>query len=181
MKYTVIDIETTGLYPEKGAEITEIAGCNVIDGEVLTTFSSTIKITGIITEYIKNLTGITNEMCKNSNDLYDVFIKFIDTLNIDKNTNLVIHNSEFDYNFILYHVNSFPDKLNEYVNRFKSCNIICTLELSRKLLPDESHKLESLKRKFGINTKSHRALNDVLATNKIYQKLLELEDIINEH
>jgi len=173
-KYTVIDIETTGFKPEEGAEITEIAGCNCVDGEVLTSFSSTVKITGIVTEFIRELTGITNDMVKNSECLEKVFIDFMDSLSIDKDTNLVIHNAEFDFNFIIYHItrNSIIPK--NYIDRFKSVNIICSLELSRKLLSG-SHKLEDLKKRFGINTKSHRALNDVLVTNKIYTKLLELE------
>ena len=178
MEYIVLDIETTGLSAQEGAEITEIAGCNCVDGEVLTSFSSTVKITGIVTEFIRELTGITNDMVKNSECLEKVFIDFMDSLSIDKDTNLVIHNAEFDFNFIIYHITRNSIIAQDYIDRFKSVNVICSLELARKLLSG-SHKLENLKKRFGINTKSHRALNDVLVTNKIYKKLLELESAEN--
>ena len=175
-KYTVIDIETTGLKYEEGAEITEIAGINVVDGEVLTSFSSTIKITGIITEFIRNLTGITNDMCKNSRDFEEVFVLFMDCLNISNDTNLVIFNVEFDFNFIKFYLERNTFIPNMCKEMFLNCNKICALELARKVLPGwPSHKLDYLKERFGIKTKSHRALNDVLVTNKVYQELLRLE------
>lgn len=173
-KYTVIDIETTGLYANKGDEITEIAGINVVDGEVITSYSTLVNIKGEINDFIKNLTGITKEMCNNSVYLDNVFHTFMDALDIDEDTNLVIFNVEFDYSFIAYWINGYNiDK--DYKDRFLNCNKICALELARKVLPGWSHKLDNLKEKFGIKSKSHRALNDCLVTNKVYQKLLELE------
>jgi DNA polymerase III epsilon subunit-like protein len=44
MKYTIIDIETTGLKYQDGAEVTEIAGINVVDGEIITAYSSLVNI-----------------------------------------------------------------------------------------------------------------------------------------
>lgn len=175
-KYTVIDIETTGLKWEEGAEITEIAGANVQDGETLRTFSSIIKIDGKINDFIKNLTGITQEMVDNSNYLDEVFHTFMDCLDIDNETNLVIHNAKFDFNFIKYWIrHTCRYNIDEsYIKRFENVNIFCSLELAKSLLPGESHKMEDLKKKFGIKSKSHRALNDVLITKKVYEKLIKM-------
>lgn len=173
--YTVVDIETTGIKFKEGAEITEIAGINVDDyGNIITTFSSLCKINGSVNEFIENLTGINDNMLKNAPKLGTVLLKFIYTLNIEKNTNLVIHNAKFDYEFIMHYAEKeIPDT---YIQNLKECNVICSLELSRKLLPGESHKLDALKEKFGIKAKNHRALTDVMITNKIYQELLKIEN-----
>ena len=173
--YTVIDIETTGFYPEQGHEITEIAGINVDDnGNVITSFSSLAQIQGNVSKFIEDLTGINNNMLKNAPKLSTVLLKFLYILDIGNDTNLIIHNAEFDYNFIMHYAKKLiPDK---YIKKLEECNIICSLELARKVLPNQSHKLEDLKKRFGINTKSHRALNDVLVTNKIYKELLKIEN-----
>lgn len=171
-RYTVIDIETTGLKHLEGAEITEIAGCNVINGEIITTFSSLIKTKGKLSDFIISLTGITNEMVNNAPAFDFVMIYFFRSLNIIPDTNIIIHNVEFDYNFINYWLNK-----NNIINPLKDCNKICSLELAKKVLPDESHKLESLKKKFGIKTKSHRALNDVLVTKKVYEELKKIDNV----
>lgn len=173
-KYTVIDIETTGLKPEEGHEITEIAGCNIIDNDIVRTFSTLCKVNTKISNFIYNLTGITQKMCNNADKFQDIFHTFMDCLDIDQDTNLIIHNAEFDYNFIMFWIEKYNiDK--EYIDRFKNCNVVCSLKLARELLPNESHKLEYLKAKFSIKSKSHRALNDTMVTNKIYQELLKLK------
>lgn len=170
-RYTVIDIETTGLKYLEGAEIIEIAGCNVINGEIITTFSSLIKTKGKLSDFIISLTGITNEMVNNAPAFDFVMTYFFRSLNTIPDTNIIIHNMEFDYNFIKY----WLDKYN-MINPLKECNIICSLELARKVLPEEIHKLEVLKKKFGIRTKSHRALNDVLVTKKVYEELKKIDN-----
>lgn len=176
--YTVIDIETTGLKCREGAEITEIAGINVDDdGNIITTFSSLCNIEGNISDFIENLTGINNNMVKNAPKLGAVLLKFLYVLNIEKDTNLVIHNAKFDYEFIMHYAEKeIPDT---YIKKLKECNVICSLEMARKLLPNESHKLDYLKEKFGIKAKNHRALTDVMITNKIYQELLKIENSLN--
>lgn len=170
-KYTVIDIETTGLKYLEGAEITEIAGCNVVDNEIITTFSSLIKTKEKLSDFIVNLTGITNEMIVNAPAFDFVICNFFRSLNIVSGTNIVIHNAKFDYNFIEYWI-----KKHNVYSYLDKCNIICSLELARKVLPGEIHKLEVLKKKFGIKTKSHRALNDVLVTKKVYEELKKIEN-----
>lgn len=173
-EYVVIDIETTGLKCFEGDEITEIAACRVIDDDVIETYSSLCKIKGNISQKIEELTGINNKMLKNAESFEDVFTKFLMFLHITNETNIVIHNKEFDYNFIMYWLKRY--KIFQYdIDIFESANFICSLEKARDLLPNQSHKLEVLKDQFGIKSKSHRALNDVLVTKKIYQELLKIE------
>ncbi|NGY80212.1 hypothetical protein F6Y02_38710 (plasmid) [Bacillus megaterium] len=42
-EYIAFDLETTGLYPDKGAEIIEIAAVKVMDGFVVDTFQTLVK------------------------------------------------------------------------------------------------------------------------------------------
>lgn len=171
-EYTIIDIETTGLKCEEGAEITEIAGINVIDRDIITCYSSLCSINGEINDFIENLTGINNKMVSNAPSFKHVFNDMVNVLNIKENTNIVIHNAQFDYNFIKYWADKEAHTMEAYMwGRIKP---ICSLELARTLIPG-SRKLEDLKKKFGIKSKSHRALNDVFVTKKIYEKLIDME------
>ena len=172
LAYTVIDIETTGLKPEEGAEITEIAGVNVIDGDIITCYSSLIDVAGEVSEFIENLTGINKNMVSNAPSFELVFENFLNSLGINKNTTIVIHNAEFDFNFIKFWIKAKCS--NDLLELWNSLNVVCSLELARKLITG-SRKLEVLKAKFGIKTKSHRALNDVFVTKRIYENLLQLE------
>lgn len=173
-EYIVIDIETTGLECCQGDEITEIAACRVIDDDVIETYSSLCKIKGNVSKFIEELTGINDKMLKNASSFDDVFTKFLMFLDIKSETNIVIHNKEFDYNFLMYWIKRY--KIPQFdIRNFESANYICSLEMARDLLPNQSHKLEVLKDQFGIKSKSHRALNDVLVTKKIYQELLKIE------
>lgn len=173
MRDIIIDIETNGLDFNQGHEITEIAAAVVTDGVIISTFSSLINIDGYIGETIEELTGINKKMLEYAPDFELVMIDLIMSLQI-MHTNVIMHNVKFDYNFILYWMEK--KKIDpRMLKSFLSNNFICSLEMARKLLPEESHKLEDLKKKFGIKTKSHRALNDVLVTNKIYQNLLKIE------
>lgn len=176
-EYIVVDIETTGLYPEN-AEITEIAGIKIINEEIITCFSSLIKINGHVSKFIEDLTGINDNMLANAPEFNSVFYNFMRCLEIDSNSIIIMHNVEFDYNFINYSINK--NKIGsvewqELICRWSNVKTICSLVLSREILSNESHKLEDLKKLFGIKSKSHRALNDAFVTKKVYEKLLKLK------
>lgn len=172
-EYIVIDIETTGLKCEEGAEITEIAGIKVIDRNIISCFSSLCCIKGKISTFIENLTGINNNMLEWAPCFAMVFTKLMSSLEITEGTNIIIHNASFDYNFIKYQA----DKQCSVASRriWDNVNVICSLELARKLITG-SRKLEDLKLLFGIKSKSHRALNDVFVTKKIYEGLIDMEE-----
>ena len=61
--YTVLDIETTGLDP-RYCEIIEISAMKYSSGQNIGTFSTLVKPSEPIDEYITSLTGITNDMLK---------------------------------------------------------------------------------------------------------------------
>lgn len=171
MNYLCIDIETTGLYYNRGDEIIEVACAKVNDNAITESYSILCKPEKKIPDFITSLTKITNDMVKNQPSALSAIYKLMTLFEINSNNpqNIIIHNASFDFNFIKYYTHS------NFQGIWDKQNIICTLELSRELFPNEGHKLDDLKNKFGIKTKGHRALNDVLSTIKVYENLKKIE------
>ena len=76
-KYIAFDIETTGLDPMYD-EIIEIGAIKIENGKEVEVFNTLVKPEYEIDEFISELTGITNEMVKESPSIDEVLPKFID-------------------------------------------------------------------------------------------------------
>ena len=63
--YTVVDIETTGLSPQKD-DIIELSALKVRDNKVVEEFSTLLKSSKGVNSFISGLTGITNSMLNNA-------------------------------------------------------------------------------------------------------------------
>ena len=157
--YTVVDIETTGMN-WNFCNILEISGLKVRNKEIVEEFSELINPHEPIPYFIRNLTGITDEMVYNAPELKEVLIKFKEFL---KDDIIVGHNVNFDVNFLY---DNFINVLNEPLTN----NFVDTLRISRKLLPElEHHKLDNLIEYYDIKARDkHRALNDCILTNEVY-------------
>lgn len=157
--YTVVDIETTGM-DWNFCNILEISSLKVRNKKIVGEFSELINPHEPIPYFIRNLTGITDEMVYNAPDLEEVLIKFKDFLEQDI---IVGHNVNFDVNFLY---DNFMNVFNEPLKN----SFIDTLRISRKLLPElEHHKLDNLIDYYSIKTRDkHRALNDCILTNEVY-------------
>ena len=161
--YVVIDIETTGLDADCD-EIIEVAAARVRAGAVSEKFSSLIKPENTINEFIVNLTGITNEMVKTAPPPVIVLKDFVDF--VGKGL-IVGHNVNFDINFLY-------NNCREKIGYIFANDFIDTMRLSRRLFANENqHKLTDLINRFGIGTVvEHRALGDVLQTQKCYEYMI---------
>lgn len=163
MEYAIVDIETTGgKYNEEG--ITEIAiyrfdGLNITDQ-----FISLINPEKPIQDFVVKLTGINNKMLRNAPKFYEVAKRILE---ITSNCVLVAHNAKFDARILKTEFKrlGFDYKI----------NTICTVELSRKLIPDkDSYSLGKLCKSLGIPMSNrHRASGDALATVQLFKLLLE--------
>ncbi|MBU0459426.1 MAG: 3'-5' exonuclease, partial [Nanoarchaeota archaeon] len=69
--YTVIDIETTGL-SKNYHQITEIAAVRVNHGKIIKSYQQLVNPEVKIPAFITRLTGIDNEMVKNSPTIEEV-------------------------------------------------------------------------------------------------------------
>lgn len=161
--YAVLDIETTGgKYNEEG--ITEIAIYR-FDGHTVTDqFISLVNPEKPIQEFVVKLTGISNKMLRNAPKFFEVAKRIIE---ITKDCILVAHNAEFDSRVLR---TEFKRLGYDY-----QMNSLCTVELSRKLIPDEdSYSLGKLCKSLGIPMSDrHRASGDASATVKLFKLLLE--------
>lgn len=161
--YAIIDIETTGGNPYRD-KITEIA-VFVHDGkQIVKEFTTLINPERRIPSFISRMTGITDEMVKNSPRFFEIAKNLVE---LTRDTVFVAHNASFDYNFIR---NEFSRLGFDYIR-----NHICTVKVSRKLLPGlASYSLGRLCQELKINNNSrHRATGDALATVKLFEILLQ--------
>lgn len=170
LNYTVIDIETTGLSPEYD-EIIEIAAIKVMDGTPSRTFSTLVKPSREIDDYITALTGITNDMVSTAPDISKVLPDFIDFIGDDV---LLGHNINFDINFLY-------DNIVHYLGKPFTNSFIDSMRIFRKLYPElHHHRLMDLAAKYGIDySRAHRSLVDCEITHHCFHKLFD--DVLHKY
>ena len=158
--YTVVDIETTGT-DVANDKITEIGAIRIENGKISQEFHTLVNPEIPIPARIVELTGIDDNMVKDSPKLEEVYADFFKFVN---KTTFVAHNADFDFRF-LYNAG----KKLEYV---LTNEVLDTLELSRKKLPFlKRHKLNIVCEHYGITFHHHRALSDAYATAELFLKL----------
>lgn len=160
--YAILDIETTGgKYNEEG--ITEIAIYRFDGHKVVDQFISLINPEIPIQPFVIGLTGINNEMLRHAPKFFEVAKRIIE---ITENAVLVAHNADFDYRILR---TEFRRLGFDYEKES-----LCTVELSKKLIPDQkSYSLGKLVRALGIPLSDrHRANGDAQATVKLFKMLL---------
>lgn len=157
-EYVVIDTETTGFSP-KWCKIIEVCASKVKDGKIVETFTTLINPDIQISEFISDITGITDDMVYDKPKFYEIADQFKSF--IGQNT-IVGHNVCFDIRF-----------LNAELGEELSNDTIDTRFLAKELCPDlESYRLESLCKQFGLCDKQHhRAESDVNLTYRLFEYL----------
>ena len=163
MLYAVVDIETTGGFAS-GNGITEIS-ILVHDGEsVVHAYETLINPLQDIPAYIEALTGISNDMVSGAPTFDEVASEIYGLL---KDKVFVAHNVNFDYSFIRHQLALSGYEL--------QCKKLCTVRLSRKLLPGySSYSLGKLCSSLNITVNNrHRAGGDAAATAELLTLLLQ--------
>lgn len=164
--YAIVDIETTGgKYNEEG--ITEIAIYKFDGHEIVDQFISLVNPERKIQPFVVNLTGINNDMLRNAPKFYEVAKRIVE---ITEGCILVAHNAKFDNRILTTEF----DRLGYEFNK----ETLCTVELSKKLIPDlPSYSLGKLVRSLGIPLSDrHRAAGDAKATVDLFKLLLSKDD-----
>lgn len=165
MKYTIFDVETTGLNPQAGDRIIEIAAVqmenDVIDEE--NAFVSLVNPRRPIPPESTEVTKITDSMVADAPFIEEVLPKFLEYI---KDTTLIAHNAEFDMGFLR--------------TEMKNCHIsqdlpkhLCTMEMSKNIFSFQTlHNLDIVMFRMKVEATGdrHRALTDVLATAEVLKQ-----------
>ncbi len=173
-EYAILDIETTGLSPAT-EKITEIA-IFIHDGkQIIDEFCSLVNPEKKIPYRIIQMTGINNQMVEQAPKFYEIAKQIV---KITANRVIVGHNVRFDYGFIRSEFKSLGYDFNS------PC--LDTIKLSRKLIPGRrSYGLGKLCKDLDIeNISRHRAAGDAMATVRLFELLLSIEediDTVNVH
>jgi len=168
--FVVVDLETTGASPKKGAAITEIGAVKVRGGEKIGEFSTFVNPLAAIPEYITDMTGITDLMLAHAPVIDEIYPTFLEFLGSHAETVLVAHNAPFDLSFL-------KSAAKDLDFSWPSYKTLDTVTVARQLLTKEdvpNCKLSTLATYFGTKTEpTHRALDDARATTEILHGLLE--------
>lgn len=163
-EFVVFDLETTGSKAPP-CRITEIGAYRVKNCQVTDEFQTLVNPEMPIPRFITQLTGISDEMVREAplfSEIIDNFLNFIG------DSVLVAHNSGFDMRFLNF-------EISRLYSGYRVANpCICTVQLSRRLLPDVvNHKLKTLAEHYAVElVDHHRASADARATAHIFVNLL---------
>lgn len=183
--FVAYDVETTGLSPKLDS-IIEIGAVKVRSGEIIERFQKLVKpFKKSISPKITEITGITMDMVRNADEMWDAFKQFADFAGDD--ILIGYNNRTFDNKFLV--------RAGRYANvvlKNRSFDVMYfASELKGELGFDKQRvSLSDLSEMLKIeNPQAHRALADAETTAKIYLRLLEiggyektnsLDDILNE-
>lgn len=178
--YIVFDTETTGLEP-CSERIIEIGAIKYKNHIKIDEYNQLIYPEMRVSNFITNLTGITNRDLIEQPVFKDVYQEFLDFI---EDLPLVAHNAPFDIKMMAAEF----DRIN--IPLFRNL-VINTVSLAKKAIPKgivENHKLTTLKEYFGLEYNSHRAIDDCEVCATLYQyyctkkeeKLLKERNGLNE-
>ena len=168
MSYVVVDLETTGLYPDRGSEIIEIGAVRIIENQVTEeTFQTFVKPKKELPPEITKITGITGQELVKAPSIEEALPQF---LNFIGSKLLIAQNAKFDLSFILAAIKQTG--LPPFTNNF-----IDTLLISKLLFfYEREHNLDAIAQRLGIDTnvERHRSIGDCKITGLAFLKLAEI-------
>ncbi len=159
--YVALDLETTGLDPQRDA-IIEIGAVRFQGETVLDTYSTLVNPRRAIPPRIQQLTGIRDADVVRAPTIDQVLPELLAFVGPEV-AGVVAHNAPFDLGFLRTRGVQFQRPA------------LDTHELATILLPGQaSYSLGELCRHFGIDLQdAHRALGDALAAARLFQRLAE--------
>jgi DNA polymerase III subunit epsilon len=168
--FVVLDLETSGASPQSGSAITEIGAVKVCGGVVLGTFETFINPGTPISQFITELTGITDQMLTSAPSIDTVLPILIEFIGSPNETVFVAHNASFDLSFL-------KAASNDYGYLWPDFRVIDTVKAARQVLTKDdvtNYQLGTLAQYFRTSvTPNHRALDDALATVDVLHGVIE--------
>ena len=163
----ILDTETTGLDPKSGHRIIEIGCIELVNrkftGEKFHIYlnpdrdsdEAALKVHGLTSEFLSDKPRFK--------DIYEEFLEFID------GSELLIHNAEFDVNFLDHEIKLVSKKL----PTVSDCvaKITDTLQIAREKHPGQRNSLDALVKRYeigGYDRELHGALLDSQILGDVY-------------
>jgi DNA polymerase-3 subunit alpha (Gram-positive type) len=167
IEFTIFDTETTGLEPQSGDRIVEIAGIRFRGKERISTFQRLVNPNRPISEAAFQVNRITQEMLKDAPTIEQIMPEFLGFI---KDSCLCSYNAGFDLEFLNNGLKMSGQRVLEGIV------VADILKMARRLLPGlERYALWFVADKLGIKTKQmHRAFSDVELTLGVFNKLKEI-------
>lgn len=162
-----LDVETTGLSPEGGDRVIEIAALKVRGLKPAGEFQSLINPGRAVSWSAYMVNHISDAMLEGEPPAREVLPAFLEFI---EGAELVGHNVKFDIKFLNYELKLAELKgLDDY-------KVYDTVKMARGLLPElKRYSLSTLVYHFGINNpQAHRAAADTYATYELFCRLYEL-------
>lgn len=165
MRQIFLDTETTGLYPDQGHRIIEIAAVEIFNRRPTQRhFHVYINPEREIDAGAQEVHGISLEFLQDKPLFSQVAEEFIDFV---KGAELIIHNAPFDVGFLNMELSRLGmERLEHSVS-----TIVDTLKMAKEARPGQRNNLDALCRHFGIDNSKrtlHGALLDAELLAEVY-------------
>ena len=163
----ILDTETTGLDPKSGHRVIEIGCIELVNrkftGEQYHIYLNPDRDSD---EAALEVHGLTSEFLSDKprfKDIYEEFLKFI------SGSELLIHNAEFDVNFLDHEIKLVSKKLPTVSDSVTK--ITDTLQIAREKHPGQRNSLDALVKRYeigGYDRELHGALLDSQILGDVY-------------
>ena len=165
MRQIFLDTETTGLDPNQGHRVIEIAAVEMNNRQLTTNYYHTYLNPGRnIDPAAQEVHGITLDFLQDKPIFKDIAVEF---LNFIKDSEIIIHNAPFDVGFLNMELEKISfDKL-----EIHSVSIFDSLKLAKEIRPGQRNNLDALCRSYNIDNTSrsfHGALLDAQLLGDVY-------------
>jgi DNA polymerase-3 subunit epsilon len=167
LRQIILDTETTGLDPKSGHRIIEIGCIELINrkftGEQFHVYLNPDRDSD---EAALEVHGLTTEFLSDKPRFKDIYKDFLDFIN---QSELLIHNAEFDVRFLDHEINLLSEDLPKIAESvFK---ITDTLQIAREKHPGQRNSLDALVKRYevsGYDRELHGALLDSQILGDVY-------------
>jgi len=167
IEFTIFDTETTGLDPDSGDRIVEIAAVRFKGRERIATFQTLVNPERSISQSAFEVNRITQEELMNAPKIIEVLPSFH---NFIRGSCLCSYNAPFDLKFL-----ENESRLTGLPTQ-KDIMVVDIFTMAKKLLPNmERYALWYVLERLGLKTEQkHRALSDVEITLEVFNRLNEI-------
>ena len=163
IKFACLDTETTGLSPQGGGKICEVAISISQNGRTLEEFSTLVNPGFPMSPEVIAIHGITNEMVQGAPCFADILPRLVSMLD---GCVLVAHNADFDLSFL-------QAEFEACGVHFPPYPVVDTLKLARKSGKFTRNRLGLIAQELGISCDGwHRAMADTKMAEKIFYYFL---------